>query len=169
MFLISKSISFLLHSVFYIFFIFHLWQERVCSFCRYVTLLLGARGIKNLEIHKKLLDLTYNKIKQAIVSLVWGEFFQAVGTNIFIITNGPSAGKRVNDLDGDAYITTFKVNEDTSEFTLEINFNMKLNTCEGNLEIKLNEFWQKLYQNEMLFTAIGIEGCFILDFVFNMH
>ena len=77
------------------------------------------------------------RIKQVMVSLIWGDLFQMVGSSVLKITSGPSSGKRLSELDGDAFVSKFGIAENSSEFTLEEAFTIKLSTCESVLRVVL--------------------------------
>ena len=68
-----------------------------------------------------------------------------------------------------SYITKFHIHK-SSEFTLEDTFEIELSTCEGVIEVKLDEalLWEQFYTNPQICKMLDREGCFILDFVFNM-
>ena len=112
----------------------------------------------------------FTRIKQAMVSLIWGGLSQTVGTSVLNIKSEPSSGKTLSELEGDASVTKFGISENSSEFTLQEAFTIKLSTCESVLRVVLDEtkLYESFYENKIITDMLGREKCFILDFVFNM-
>ena len=136
--------------------------------CAYIEKLLPTRGIHNLEI-EELSQVIHLDLKRALAAIVWGDFFHSVGSLIFCIGSGPLSGKYLSDLGEDIFVTKLSVAEETRVFHLERRFSITLNNNDGFL-VKLDELslWKFLYTNRSLSDKIGREGCFILDFTFNM-
>ena len=145
-------------------------RNEFAQLCSYLNRLLPTRGIHDLDIHEELADMVFTRIKQVMVSLIWGDLFQTVGSSVLKITSGSSSGKRLSELDGDAFVNKFGIAENSSEFMLEEAFTIKLSTCESVLRVVLDEtkLYDTFYENKMITDMFAREGCFISDFVFNM-
>ena len=138
--------------------------------CRYIARSLSSKNIEELDIHEELSPVLHDNIKKAFASIVWGELFSTVGASVLVIQEGTHSGESLNELQGDAYITKFSVSKCTSKFLLHDNFSVKLNTCDNNFIVKLDEakLWELIYTDSRVIEKIGRDSCYILDFAYNL-
>ena len=84
---------------------------------------------------------------------------------------GDQKGRVLNDLEGDGYVESLHVATDNpDEFSGETKFIIKLSNCQGTFAVRLDDqqMWLNIYTESAVYSAIGPEGCVILDVAYNI-
>ena len=89
-------------------------QQGTSEFTELVEFLAQHPSIqksRNVRFHKDLAGKIYDKVKEGLASVIWGNKFQIVGASLFSVVDGPMKGKVLADLPGDAHVTELSIVE----------------------------------------------------------
>ncbi|XP_018026712.1 uncharacterized protein LOC108682107, partial [Hyalella azteca] len=130
------------------------------KFVNYVSNLPHVRESGFLNINSVLSNSLFDKLKEFLVSTIWGELLHVVGTEIFHQLSGEPMSKLGNDS------TVEKLTEETNaSFQLQKNFVVKISNKDEPLTVALNEgvFYSLIFSKEEVYTVLGKDLCTLLD------
>ena len=129
----------------------------------------------NLRFDPIMATRVHDRIKAAIASTVWGANFSSVGVNMLKIVDGDEKGKCLGDAKLVLNLASLSVEQFckvqiSEHFTLETVFQIKLVGLDTVYTVSVSKsvIWEAVYTNSSFFNVIGREGCFILDFAYNI-
>jgi hypothetical protein len=113
-----------------------------------------------LNINSVVCILPFDKLKEFLVSAVWGELLHIVRTEIFYQLSGEPMSKL-----GDDFVVEKLPEEANASFQLQKNFVVKILNKDAPLTIALNEgvFYSLIFTKEELYTILGKDLCISLD------
>lgn len=129
----------------------------------------------SLNFHPVLASRTHDKIKQAVASTIWGANLDTIGLPMLKIVDGPNKNKTLFEIESiinhpNLMVDSFSKEQISESFTLDPVFKITFVGLEAvfNVKIVKSVLWESLYNTPSFFNIIGKEGCFILDFAYNI-
>ena len=140
------------------------------EFQDFVCYLSSLQVCSHLNFHAALASRIHDRIKNAIVSVVWGDNFYSIGASLFEISDGEFKGKFLKEiLEPTDSISEFSLFEGT-EFSLSTQFVIRCKDLDNALKVTFNEpaLWEAFYIKPELVKLLGREAGFALDRAYNM-